>query len=328
ASGSEANELALRLARAYTGARDLLVMESAYHGHTTTLIDISPYKHDGPGGSGAPAWVHTTPIPDWYRAGVRPGDAGPWFAAQVGEVVDRLTASGRALCGYIAETCPSVGGQIMMPPQFLSRVYAHVRAAGGVCIADEVQTGFGRLGTHFWGFEREGVTPDIVVMGKPIANGYPMGAVVTTPAIAAAFNNGMEYFSTFGGSTVACVAAAETLRVVHDERLQAHALSVGQRLRDGFSAIMEAYEPVGDVRGSGLFWGVELVRDRTTREPDADAAAFVVQRMRERGVLVGTDGPHHNVIKVRGPMVLSMSDAEQMVLVMREALREAETLRL
>lgn len=328
ASGSEANELALRLARAYTGQRDLLVMESAYHGHTTTLIDISPYKHDGPGGHGAPDWVHTTPIPDCYRHGVAAESAGAHFAAGVGAAIDGVHALGRGVCGYIAETCPSVAGQILMPPGFLADVYARVRAAGGVCIADEVQTGFGRLGTHFWGFEREGVTPDIVVMGKPIANGYPMGAVVTTRAIADAFHNGMEYFSTFGGSTAACVAAAATLRVVQEERLQAHALAVGHRLRDGFAALFDAYELIGDVRGSGLFWGIELVRDRGTREPDAEAAAFVVQRMRERGVLVGTDGPHHNVVKVRGPMVLSMSDAEQMVLVMREAFHKAESLRL
>ena len=206
ASGSEANELALRLARAHTGARDLVVMDSAYHGHTTTLIDISPYKHAGPGGAGAPDWVHRSPIPDVYRMGVARADAGAWFASQVGDVITGLAASGRRLCGYIAETCPSVGGQIMMPPGFLRDVYARVRAVGGLCIADEVQTGFGRLGTHFWAFEAHDVTPDIVVLGKPIANGYPMGAVISTRAIAESFNNGMEYFSTFGGSTAACVA--------------------------------------------------------------------------------------------------------------------------
>ena len=215
ASGSEANELAIRLARAHTGQRDLIVMDAAYHGHTNTLIDISPYKHAGPGGHGAPDWVHTSPIPDVYRGPYKAGDpeAGLKYARAGGRGDRSRARSGRGLCGYIAETCPSVGGQIMLPDGFLPEVYRRVRAAGGVCIADEVQTGFGRIGTHFWAFEAHGVTPDIVVLGKPIGNGYPMGAVITTPAIAASFDNGMEFFSTFGGSTAACVAGLATLRV-------------------------------------------------------------------------------------------------------------------
>lgn len=322
ASGSEANELALRLARAATGARDLVVMDSAYHGHTTTLIDISPYKHAGPGGQGAPDWVHTSPIPDVYRARGISGAPGAWFAAQVGDAIDRIRDGGRRLCGYIAESCPSVGGQIMMPDGFLPEVYARVRAAGGLCIADEVQTGFGRIGTHFWAFEQQGVIPDIVVLGKPIANGYPMGAVITTRAIAEAFNNGMEYFSTFGGSTAACVAARATLEVTLDEGLQANAHRVGGELLAGLRELAATAELVGDVRGAGLFIGVELVRDRTTREPAASEADFVVNQMRARGVLAGTDGPYHNVIKLRGPMPLSLDDAGQVIDTMRRALAE------
>jgi len=322
ASGSEANELALRLARAHTGARDLIVMDSAYHGHTTTLIDISPYKHAGPGGEGAPDWCHTSPIPDVYRMRGGKAEPGPWFASQVGQVIDTITGSGRKLCGYIAETCPSVGGQILLPDGFLRDVYARVRAAGGLCIADEVQTGFGRMGTHFWAFEAHGVTPDIVVLGKPIANGYPMGAVITTRAIADSFNNGMEYFSTFGGSTAACVAGLTTLRVTVEEQLQQHALTVGNRLLSGLRPLVKQMEIVGDVRGSGLFVGVELVRDRETLEPAPDEATFVVDRMRERGVLVGTDGPFHNVIKIRGPMPLALSDADRIVETLTLALYE------
>ena len=250
------------------------------------------------------------------------GAPGPWFAAQVGAVIDRVRASGRALSAYIAETCPSVAGQIMLPDGFLADVYARVRAAGGVCIADEVQTGFGRIGTHFWAFGQQGVTPDIVVLGKPIANGYPMGAVVTTRAIAEAFDNGMEYFSTFGGSTAACVAAHATLRVTQDEGLQQHALVVGEALRRGLRELEGRHALIGDVRGSGLFWGVELVRDRDTLAPAADEARFVVERMRARGVLAGTDGPLHNVIKLRGPMCLSVDDATRIVDVMDRALGE------
>ncbi len=322
ASGSEANELALRLARAYTGARDLIVMDHAYHGHTTTLIDISPYKHNGPGGAGAPDWVHTSPIPDVYRNRDVEGPPAAWFASQVGEVIHRVRSTERGLCGYIAETCPSVGGQIMPPQGFLRDVYARVRDAGGVCIADEVQTGFGRIGTHFWAFEAQDVVPDIVVLGKPMANGYPMGAVVTTRAIADRFDNGMEFFSTFGGSSAACVAALATLDVTREERLQQRALAVGNDLAGALRTLGAEHEVVGDVRGSGLFLGVELVRDRDTRAPAPAEARFVVTRMRARGVLAGTDGPHHNVIKLRGPMCLSSDDAARIAHAMNEALRE------
>ncbi len=322
ASGSEANELALRLARSYTNARDMIVMDAAYHGHTTTLIDLSPYKHNGPGGQGPPDWVHASPIPDTYRNRGYTGEPGAWFAAQVGLVIDQLQQTDRALCGYIAETCPSVAGQIMLPTGYLAAVYDRVRAAGGVCIADEVQTGFGRIGSHFWAFEQHQVLPDIVVLGKPIANGYPMGAVVTTRAIADRFDNGMEYFSTFGGSTAACVAARETLAVTLEEKLQHNAQRVGDSLLQGLRNLAHTHDIIGDVRGAGLFLGVELVRDRETRTPAADEASHVVQRMRAHGVLAGTDGPHHNVIKLRGPMCLSLHDAEQILHVMEQALRE------
>jgi 4-aminobutyrate aminotransferase-like enzyme len=322
ASGSEANELALRLARNYTNARDLIVMDAAYHGHTTTLIDISPYKYNGPGGHGPPDWVHASPIPDIYRNRDYTGEPGAWFAAHVEKIIDHLRQQDRGLCGYIAETCPSVAGQIMLPRGYLAGVYDAVRAAGGVCIADEVQTGFGRIGSHFWAFEQHNVVPDIVVLGKPIANGYPMGAVVTTRAIADRFANGMEYFSTFGGSTAACVAAHETLAVTREEDLQQNAQRVGDALLLGLRNLSTAYDIIGDVRGVGLFIGVELVRDRETREPAASEAAHVVQRMRVHGVLAGTDGPHHNVIKLRGPMCLTLDDANQILRVMERALRE------
>jgi 4-aminobutyrate aminotransferase-like enzyme/Ser/Thr protein kinase RdoA (MazF antagonist) len=314
ASGSEANELALRLARAHNGALDLLVMDAAYHGHTTTLIDISPYKHEGPGGQGAPEWVIKTPIPDVYRGQYRDLEqAGAQYAARVGEAIE-----GRRICGYIAETCPSVGGQMLLPRGYLPEVYRLVRQAGGVCIADEVQTGFGRIGTHFWAFEQHGVVPDIVVLGKPIANGYPMGAVVCTAEIARSFDNGMEYFSTFGGSTAALVAARETLRVTIDEGLQAHALCVGDQLLAGLRSIRHPL--IGDVRGSGLFVGVELVREG--QRPAAREASTAALRMREEGILLGTDGPFHNVVKIRGPMPFDSGNAAELVETFRRILEE------
>ncbi|MBS0366506.1 MAG: aminotransferase class III-fold pyridoxal phosphate-dependent enzyme [Proteobacteria bacterium] len=314
-SGSEANELALRLARAHTGARELVVLQHAYHGNTSTLIDISPYKHDGPGGAGAPPWVHVAPLPDLYRGAFRRGDAaaGAGYAAGVAAIIAQLRERRRALCGYIAESWPSVGGQLDFPPGYLAEVYRLVRAAGGVCIADEVQTGYGRLGGYFWGFEAYGVVPDIVVLGKPIGNGHPLGAVVTTPQIAASFDNGMEYFSTFGGNTVSCAIGSAVLEVVQGERLQAHALDVGQRLLAGLHLLKDRHTVIGDVRGSGLFLGIELVRDRGTRDPATAATARVIDAMADAGVLLGSEGPAHNVIKLRPPLPFTAADADMLL---------------
>ncbi|MGE5099593.1 MAG: aminotransferase class III-fold pyridoxal phosphate-dependent enzyme, partial [Deltaproteobacteria bacterium] len=314
-SASEANELALRLTRAYTGRRDMLVLDAAYHGNTTSLIDISPYKHAGPGGGGAPDWVHVAPLPDDYRGEFRRSDAsaGAKYAAHVAEVADGIRARGRQLAGFIAETCPSVGGQLILPPGYLANVYRHVRGAGGVCIADEVQTGLGRMGTSFWAFEDQGAVPDIVVMGKPLGNGHPIGAVATTRAIADAFDNGMEFFSTFGGNTVSCAIGIAVLDVVRDEGLQTHARRVGDRMLAKLRTLIDRYAIVGDVRGSGFFLGVELVRDRETLEPAGAEASFVANRMRERGVLLGTDGPYHNVVKIRPPMPFNESDGDLLV---------------
>jgi 4-aminobutyrate aminotransferase-like enzyme len=324
-SGSEANELALRLARAHTGQRDLIVLESAYHGNTTTLIDISPYKHNGPGGEGPPDWVHAVPIPDVYRGHYKRDDAqaGAKYAGYVADTIERLHSKGRKLAGYIAESLPSVGGQIVFPEGYLSAVYAAVRQAGGVCIADEVQTGYGRIGTHFWGFEMQGVVPDIVVLGKPIGNGHPLGAVITTREIAGSFNNGMEFFSTFGGNTVSCAVGSAVLKVVLEENLQDHARRVGDHLLKGLHALAQRYPLVGDVRGSGLFLGVELVRDPVTLEPATEEASFISNRMREHGILLGTDGPHHNVIKIRPPMPFSEDDADCLLATMDDVLGEA-----
>ncbi len=311
-SASESNELALRLARAATGQRDMIVLEAAYHGNTTSLIDISPYKHDGPGGTGSPPWVHTVPVPDLYRGPYKADDpdASVKYADHVRRITEALQTGRTGLAGFIAESCPSVAGQIFLPEGYLARVYQYVREAGGLCIADEVQTGYGRTGTHFYAFEEQGVVPDIVVLGKPIGNGHPVSALVTTPEIAETFDNGMEFFSTFGGNTVSCAVGLEVLSVVLEENLQAHALTVGNRMMDKLKRLKDHYPIVGDVRGRGLFAGIELVRDRLTLEPAAEQAAFVVDRMRENGILLGTDGPHHNVVKIRPPMPFSESNAD------------------
>jgi len=311
-SGSEANELALRLARAHTRRRDLIVLDAAYHGNTTTLIDASPYKFNGPGGAGRPPWVHVVPVPDVYRGAYQKDDpqAGVKYADAAARSLDEMRADGAAPCGFIAESCPSVAGQIMLPPGYLAAVYRHVRDAGGVCIADEVQTAYGRLGSHFYGFEQQEVVPDIVVLGKPIGNGHPIGAVVTTAEIAESFDNGMEYFSTFGGNTVSCAIGLAVLDVLEDERMQAHAQQVGAHLLAQLRSLLDRSPLVGDVRGSGLFIGVELVRDRDTLEPATSEASDVVNRLRDEGILIGTDGPHHIVLKIRPPMPFTTEDAD------------------
>ena len=314
-SGSEANELAIRLARAYTSAKDMIVLEGAYHGNTNTAIDISPYKYDGPGGMGAPEWVHTGPVADVYRGAYKADDpqAAAKYAKNIAGIIDGITAKDRKLCGFIAETCPSVGGQIIQPPGYLAMVYDYVRTAGGICIADEVQTGYGRLGTHFYAFEQQKAVPDIVVLGKPIGNGHPIAAVVTTPEIAAAFDNGMEFFSTFGGNTVSAVVGKTVLEVTLQENLQNNALQVGTHLLERLAEFKGRYPIIGDVRGQGLFLGIELVRDHETLDPAAEEASFIVDRMRDCGILMGTDGPLHNVVKIRPSMVLTKEDADQIV---------------
>jgi 4-aminobutyrate aminotransferase-like enzyme len=302
----------------------MIVLDAAYHGHTGGLIDISPYKFNGPGGAGPKPWVHIAPIPDDYRGPYKRHDpaAGTKYAGHVGAISESLRAAGDGPAAYIAETLPSVGGQIVFPPGYLAEVYRHVRAAGGICIADEVQVGFGRLGTHFWGFETQGVVPDIVVLGKPIGNGFPLAALVTTPEIAQAFDNGMEFFSTFGGNPVACAAGLAVLDVLRDERLQEHALRIGGRLLDGLRELIGRHPIVGDARGSGLFLGLELVRDRATLEPAPNAATYLVNRLRDCGILAGTDGPFHNVIKIRPPMPFGAEDADLLLERLDELLRE------
>jgi 4-aminobutyrate aminotransferase-like enzyme len=322
ASGSEATELALRLARVHTGQRDLIVSDGAYHGHTSTLIDISPYKAEGPGGAGLPNWVHKADVPDVYRGKYRAASAGKLYARDVTTMIDHIRAQGRGLCGYIIESVPSVGGQIVLPDGYLPAVYAAVRASGGVCMADEVQTGFGRMGTHFWAFERYGVVPDIVALGKPIGNGYPMGAVITTSEIAAAFDNGMEFFSTFGGNTVACAVGNAVLDVIERERLQENARDVGDVFMAELRGLMTRYPIIGDVRGSGLMIGVELVNDCETLDPAAAQASYVANRMRECGVLIGTDGIFHNILKLRGPMCLRRDDVTHFIETLADVLAE------
>jgi len=297
-SGSEANELAVRIARAHTGAHDMVVVEGAYHGHTGMLIDLSPYKFRGKGGKGdSEPWVHVVPIPNTYRGEDRD------YAAELGEIVSEAGP----IAGFLVESMLSCAGQVPLPKGYLEGAFEHVRAAGALCIVDEVQVGFGRVGTHMWAFEEHEVIPDIVVMGKPMGNGHPMAAVFTTPEIASSFEE-MEFFSTFGGNPVSCAIGLAVMDSIEQDGLMDRASELGERFMTGLRELQAKYDIIGDVRGRGLFLGFELVKNRETKEPAAEEAARIVDMMRDRGVLLSTDGPHHNVIKIKPPMVLSEED--------------------
>ncbi|MEM7194254.1 MAG: aminotransferase class III-fold pyridoxal phosphate-dependent enzyme [Pseudomonadota bacterium] len=309
-SGSEANDLALRLAHTYTGRKDVLIVDHAYHGHLQSLISISPYKHNGPGGEGRPVYTHTVPMPDRYRDGIDDEQSN----RRTVETIEKfLQTDGLEPSAFIAESVLGCGGQVVLPDGFLQAVYDKARNVGAVCIADEVQVGFGRVGSHFWGFEAQDVVPDIVTLGKPIGNGHPLAAVVTTRAIADAFNNGMEYFNTFGGNPVSCAVGHAVLDVIESENLQHHAHQCGGSLIKGLQALQEDFSLIGEVRGLGLFVGIELVLDIETKVPAPAQAAYIAERMKQSGILISTDGPNHNVLKIKPPLCFSQSNADQLV---------------
>jgi 4-aminobutyrate aminotransferase-like enzyme len=263
-------------------------------------------------------------MPDVFRGPYRRDDpgAGIKYAQHVASAIQRIRAGGREVSAFICESMPGCGGQIVFPPGYLEAAFQQVRQAGGVCIVDEVQTGLGRVGSHFWAFQTQGVTPDVVTLGKPLGNGHPLAAVVTTPEIAASFDNGMEYFNTFGGNPVSCAVGLAVLKVIEEEGLQVHALRVGDYLMDRLRELMDRYPLIGDVRGSGLFIGIELVLDRKTLAPAGEQATYLVNRMREHGILLSTDGPFHNVIKIKPPLVFSQSDADRLASTMDKVMGE------
>ncbi len=325
-SGSEANDLALRLARVATGKQDIIVLDGAYHGHLTSLINISPYKFDGAGGTGCPPGTRIVPMPDPYRGAYKgmTHESGLAYAEAV-----RAASDDRGVAAFIAESVPGCGGQIVPPPGYLAAASTAIREAGGLFIADEVQVGMGRAGSHFWGFQihetddpSTHVVPDIVVLGKPIGNGHPLAVVVTTRAISDAFTNGMEYFNTFGGNPASCAVGLAVLDELRDQGLQNNAHVVGSRLLKGLIALMPKHSIMGDVRGVGLYIGVELVRNHSSLEPADSEASYVANRMRDLGILISTDGPLHNVLKIKPPMVFTTEDADHLVAVLDDVLGE------
>ena len=323
-SGSEANDLAIRMSRHFTGQKDVIVLDHAYHGTSTTAIEMSPYKFDGKGGFGRMQYIHKAMNPDGYRGPFRSSDpeAGHKYATDIARIVESLKQAGKSPAAFICETLLGVGGQIPLPDGYLKAVYEHVRSAGGLCIADEVQVGFGRVGEKFWGFELQDVEPDIVVLGKPIGNGHPLAAVVVTDEIADAFNNGMEYFNTYGGNPVSMATGKAVLQAIQGEEMQAHALQTGNLLMEALRRLAPRHPLIGDVRGMGLFVGIELVRDRQTLEPAVPEIDMIVERMKDRGFLLSTDGPLHNVLKIKPPLVFNEKNATDMVAALDETFTE------
>ena len=326
-SGSEANELALRIARTVTGRRNTITLDWGYHGNTNGLIDVSPYKFNRKGGRGKPDYVEIAELADPYRGRFKGTgeNSGIAYAASVAEKVELIREkTGQGPAAFIAEAISGCGGQVFFPDAYLKTAAEHVRKAGGLVIVDEVQTGFGRVGNHMWAHGPQGIVPDIVTLGKPIGNGHPMAAVVTTPEIAKAFANGMEFFSSFGGNPVSAAVGMAVLDVMEQEGLQAKARATGEHLKSRFNALAERHPIIGHVRGEGLFLGVELVKDRTTLEPATEEAGRIANDMREHGVLISTDGPFDNVLKIKPPMVFGLREADIMVDALEAALKRSD----
>ncbi len=323
-SGSEANELALRLARAHTQGKAMIVVAGAYHGNANACIDISPYKFDGPGGNGEPDWVQQTIVPDPFRGKYRGSSiqTGKKYAADVSRAIEEIRLQKKPFCGFICESIQGVGGQIIHPEGYLKLAYQAVRKAGGVCIADEVQVGMGRVGSHWWAFQTQDVIPDILTIGKPLGNGHPLAAVVTTQAIAQSFVRGMEYFNTFGGNPVSCAIGTAVIKVLKKENLMAHALKIGDYLQQGLRQLQNQFPIIGDVRGLGLFIGVELIQDAHTLEPAVKQADYVIERLKDQRILLTTEGPLHNVLKIKPPLAFQKSDADYFLQMLKIILAE------
>ena len=323
-SGSEANDLAWRLAKAHTGNAGGIVMEDAYHGTTDAVYELSPAEYGKDRGRLLAEHVATVPAPDGYRGKFRRDDTqyAAHYAACFDDAIASLDARGFTPAAFYLDLILASNGIMVPPPGYLAAAFEKVRAAGGLCVADEVQSGFGRTGDHFWGFLAHDVVPDIVTLGKPIGNGFSMAAVVTTPEIVQSLMKKSDFFSTTGGNPVACAVGLAVLDVLEQEGLQERAASVGRLLRSQINKLAQQHSLIGDVRGAGLFIGVELVRDHSTLEPASKETAMIVNRMRELGVLVGIDGPYSNVMKIRPPLVFDENHARQLIDALDQALRE------
>ncbi|MBN4082610.1 aspartate aminotransferase family protein [Phycisphaeraceae bacterium AH-315-B13] len=319
-SGSEANDLAVMMSRLYTGNYDVVALRNAYHGMSPSAMGLtaqSTWKYPVPQGAG----VHHAVNPNQYRGpwGYDDPDAGSKYAADVDDLIRSATPG--AIAAFIAEPIQGVGGSVVLPDGYLPKVYDTVRAFGGLCISDEVQTGFGRTGENFWGFQNSGVTPDIVTMAKGIGNGAPLGCVITTPKIAETLQQRL-HFNTYGGNPVSMAQGLATLNVILDDDIQGKAKEVGGLLFAGLRELKKKHKLIGDVRGQGLMIGVELVTDRATKAPATAETAAVFEKCKDLGVLIGKGGLYGNVLRIKPPMCITREDCDFMCSVIDRALTE------
>ncbi|MFP1927689.1 aspartate aminotransferase family protein [Lonsdalea quercina] len=317
-TGSEANDLAIRVARAYSGGTGIIVSQEAYHGTSDLTSGASPAL-----GSGQPlaATTRLVPAPDRYR--VAAPDLGVWFANEIQKQIDDMAAHGIKFAGFLADSIFSSDGVLPDPVGFLQPAIDVVHANGGIFIADEVQPGFARTGDTFWGFARHGVVPDIVTMGKPMGNGIPVSGLFAKADVLAAFSDEIPYFNTFGGNPVSMAAAQAVLKVIRDEGLQEHSKTVGALLKQELAALAQRHECVGDVRGAGLFIGFELVSDREKKTADKPLALAVIEHLREERVLTSVAGPYGNVLKLRPPLAFQTQDIDWLAGALDKALTRA-----
>ncbi|NWD48123.1 aspartate aminotransferase family protein [Pseudomonas gingeri] len=307
-TGSEANDLAMRIAQHHTGRKGIIITSEAYHGNSHLTAGFSPSLGES---SPLGTWVRRVPSPDSYR--IPKETMGQWFAEQVSAQIRDLERRGEGLAAFIVDSAFSSDGVFSDPTDLLGPVAEVVRKAGGLFVADEVQSGFARLGDSLWGYQRHGIDPDIVTMGKPMGNGFPVAAIAIAPEIVARFGQDMRYFNTFGGNTVAIAAAQATFDVIREEHLQDNARRVGRFIREGFSDIASRYPQIGDVRGAGLYIGVEMVQDPASKTPDSTLATAIVNGLRERRVLISATGAAANTLKIRPPLVFSETDATRLL---------------
>ena len=322
-SGSEAVDLALRLAQAATGRKTVVSLREAYHGWTMASDAVTTSAYDNPFAlENRPEWVHVADVPNRFRGTHRGADAGARYASDLGTDLDTLASEGRDVAAFICESVLGNAGGVLLPEGYLVDAYARVRAAGGLCIADEVQVGFGRMGSSFWGFEQSGATPDLITIAKPMGNGFPIGGVITSKRIADALSTQGQFFSSAGGNPLSCRVGIAVLDAMEAEGLQENARVVGARLADGFRDLAERHALIGPIHGEGLYLGVELVRDRATMEPATAEAAAICERLRELGVVVLTTSERSNVLKVKPPLCLTAESADTVVAALDRVLTE------
>jgi len=319
-SGSEANDLALQLAKAHTGGSEIITVDGAYHGHLKSVLEISPYKWRSR--DQKPSYVHVADVPCPIRGKHRNDpNQGKSYATDMNEQIQNLKKDGKQIAAFIMESFMGCGGQIIPPKGYMTEMFKYVREAGGVCIADEVQVGFGGAGTHFWAFETQGAIPDIVTIGKPMGNGHPIAAVVTTQAIADSwYKLARSYFNTYAGNPVSCAIGHAVLDIIEDEGLQKHAAEVGAYAVERCEKELMKYPFVGNVRGYGLFFGIEIVTDKDSMAPHTKLADEIYCKMRNLFIIISTDGPYDNVLKMKPPMCFTKENVDELVKALDEVM--------